>query len=76
MERISIGCRNQRKWVKQTNEVNYYAKGSTKKRYIAECKKTVIETMIEEKLSYSETVRIYEINDYKRIYSQGTDLPN
>ena len=42
-------------------------KGVANKRYIPECKKLVVETMLEEKLSYSETARRFEINDHKRI---------
>ena len=49
-------------------------KGIAKKRYTAEFKKIVIETMLEEKLSYSETARRFEvighhsIQDWERIY--------
>ncbi len=43
------------------------AKGKANKRYTAEFKKEVIETMMEEKLSYRETARQFEINDHKRI---------
>ena len=42
-------------------------KGIPNKRYSAEFKKMVIETMQEEKLSYSETARRFDINDHKRI---------
>ena len=42
-------------------------KGVPNKRYTAELKKAVIETMREERLSYSETARRFEINDHKRI---------
>ena len=42
-------------------------KGIPNKRYTAEFKKLVIETMQEEKLSYRETARRFEINDHKRI---------
>lgn len=44
-------------------------KGKPNKRYTQEFKKMVIETMIEEKLSYSETVRRFEVNDHNRIQS-------
>ncbi len=37
------------------------------KRYTPELKKLVVETMQEEKLSYSETARRFEINDHKQI---------
>ena len=36
-------------------------------KYTAEFKKQVIETMQQEKLSYRETARRYEINDHKQI---------
>ena len=39
-------------------------KGVPNKRYTPEFKKTVIETMLEEKLSYSETARQFEISDH------------
>ena len=42
-------------------------KGIPNKRYTPEFKKLVIETMQEEKLSYRETARRFEINDHKRI---------
>ena len=42
-------------------------KGIPNKRYTAEFKKMVVETMMEEKLSYSETARRFEINDHKQI---------
>lgn len=42
-------------------------KGVANKRYTAEYKKQVIETMQQEKLSYRETARRYGINDHKRI---------
>lgn len=44
-------------------------KGIPNKRYTAEFKKHVIETMRNEKLSYSETAREFEINDHHRIQS-------
>lgn len=44
-------------------------KGVPNKRYTAEFKKQVIETMIEEKLSYRETARRFEISDCTRITS-------
>ena len=49
-------------------------KGVPNKRYTPEFKKMVIETMLEEKLSYAETRRRYEITgchqvqDWERIY--------
>lgn len=42
-------------------------KGVPNKRYTPEFKKHVIETMLEEKLSYSETARRFEVNDHHRI---------
>lgn len=42
-------------------------KGVPNKRYTPEFKKHVIETMQEEKLSYSETARKFEVNDHHRI---------
>ena len=55
-------------------------KGVPNKRYTAEFKKQVIETMRQEGLSYSETSRRFEINshrrvqDWERIYlSEGPD---
>ncbi len=42
-------------------------KGVPNKRYAAEFKRAVIETMMEERLSYSETARRFEINDHKRM---------
>src|SRR5699024_4496109 len=49
-------------------------KGIPNKRYTPEFKKIVIETMLEEKLSYSETARRFEVSghhrmqDWERIY--------
>ena len=49
-------------------------KGVPNKRYAPEFKKPVVETMQQEKLSYSETVRRFEVNDphqvqdWERIY--------
>ena len=37
------------------------------KRYTPEFKKLVIETMLEEKMNYSETARRFEVNDHHRI---------
>ena len=55
-------------------------KGVPNKRYTAEFKKHVIETMQEEKLSYKETARRFEITghhqvqDWERIYlSEGPE---
>ena len=42
-------------------------KGVPNKRYTPEFKKLVIETMLEEKLSYRETARRFEVNDHHRI---------
>ena len=42
-------------------------KGVPNKRYTPEFKKLVIEVMMEEKLSYSETARRFEVNDHHRI---------
>ena len=45
-------------------------KGIPNKEYTPEFKKLVIETMQEEKLSYSQTARRFEINDHKRIMAE------
>ena len=42
-------------------------KGKPNKRYTPEFKKIVIETMLEEKLSYSETARRFEVCNHQRI---------
>ena len=42
-------------------------KGVPNKRYTPEFKRIVIEVMKEEKLSYSETARRFEVNDHHRI---------
>ena len=42
-------------------------KGIPNKRYTAEFKKIVIETMMEEKLSYSETALRFEVSNHHRI---------
>ena len=42
-------------------------KGIPNKRYTPEFKKLVIETMLKEKLSYSETARQFDISDPHRI---------
>ena len=42
-------------------------KGVPNKRYTTEFKKHVIETMLEEKLSYRETAQRFEVNDHHRI---------
>ena len=47
-------------WIR--SGVLYYAKRNT-----TEFKKIVIETMLEEKLSYSETARRFEVSNYHRI---------
>ena len=44
--------------------VIFMPKGVPNKRYTPEFKKLVVETMLEEKLSYSEAARQFEINDY------------
>ena len=44
-------------------------KGVPNKRYTPEFKKLVIDTMQEEKLSYSETCRRFEVNSRDRINS-------
>ena len=40
-------------------------KGVPKKRYTPEFKKLVVETMMKEKMSYSETARQFEIGNHK-----------
>lgn len=42
-------------------------KGVPNKRYTAEFKQQVVEIMREDKLSYSETARRFEVNDHHRI---------
>ena len=42
-------------------------KGQPNKRYTARFKQHVIETMVEENLSYSETARRFEVNGHHRI---------
>ena len=54
--------------------VNYVKKNS--KRYTPEFKKLVIETMQEEKLSYSETCRRFEVNSRDQIKSWECNLPD
>ena len=44
--------------------VIFMPKGAPNKRYTPEFKKLVVETMLEEKLSYSEAARQFEINDH------------
>ena len=44
--------------------VIFMPKGVPNKRYTPEFKKLVVETMLEEKLSYSEAARQFEINDH------------
>ena len=41
-------------------------KGIANKRYTPEFKKLVIKTMLEEKLSYSETARWFDVGDHAR----------
>ena len=45
----------------------FIARHSKDQRYTPEFKKLVVETMMKEKLSYSETARQFEINDHKRV---------
>ena len=52
-----------------TSGVFCYAKRSTKQTIYAGIQKLVIETMQEEKLSYSETCRRFEVNSRDRIKS-------
>ena len=42
-------------------------KGKPNKRYTPEFKKNVIDTMLEEKLSYSETARRFDVSNHNRI---------
>lgn len=44
-------------------------KGIPNKRYTPEFKEIVIKTMLEEKLSYSETARRFEVCNHRRIQS-------
>ena len=46
-------------------------KGIPNKRYTPEFKKLVIETMLKEKLSYSETARQFDISDHHSIQNWG-----
>ena len=43
------------------------SRGKPNKRYTPEFKKLVVETMLNEKLSYSETGRRFEVNSHGRI---------
>ena len=52
-----------------TSGVFFYAKRSTKQTIYTRIQKLVIETMQEEKLSYSETCRRFEVNSRDRIKS-------
>jgi len=45
----------------------FIARHSKDQRYTPEFKKLVVETMMKEKLSYSEAARQFEINDHKRV---------
>ena len=47
--------------------VIFMPKGVPNKRYTAEFKKLVVETMQKEKLSYCETARQFEVSDDKRV---------
>ena len=49
-------------------------KGIPNKRYTPEFKKLVIETMLEEKLSYSETARRFEVSDHHLIQKMRNDI--
>ena len=49
------------------NGVFFMPKGVANKRYTPEFKKLVVETMQQEQLSYSETVRRFEVNSHRRI---------
>ena len=42
-------------------------KGMPNKRYTPEFKKLVVETMLQEKLSYSETARRFDVRNHHRI---------
>ena len=44
-------------------------RGVPNKRYTGEFKQMVVETMMQEKLSYREAARQYEISDDKRVAS-------
>ena len=52
-----------------TSGVFCYAKGSTEQTIYARIQKLVIETMQEEKLSYSETCRRFDVNSRDQIKS-------
>ena len=43
------------------------SRGKPNKRYTPEFKKLVVETMQQEKLSYRETARQFEISDHRRL---------
>ena len=45
------------------------AKGIPSKRYTGEFKQRVVETMMQEKLSYREAARQFDVNDHKRVAS-------
>ena len=45
------------------------AKGIPNKRYTGEFKQRVVETMMQEKLSYREAARQFDVNDHKRVAS-------
>jgi len=44
-------------------------KGIPDKRYTGEFKQRVVETMMQEKLSYREAARQFDVNDHKRVAS-------
>ena len=44
-------------------------KGIPNKRYTGEFKQRVVETMMQEKLSYHEAARQFDVNDHKRVAS-------
>ena len=45
------------------------AKGIPNKRYTGEFKQRVVETMMQEKLSYREAARQFDVNDHNRVAS-------
>ena len=51
----------------KTSGVFTMPKGVPNKRYTPEFKEHVVKTMLEEKLSYTETSKHFEINDHHRI---------
>ena len=51
------------------NGVIFMPKGVPNKRYTAEFKQKVVETMQQEKLSYKEAARVFEVDGHDRIQS-------